>query len=665
MSCVKLSYDKISLLLLLFKIGYMELYMQEMQDNKYYLKGLEYMNIQDYIKAYHCFEQAADTESDEEYYSLLQLKCMYMYYLEQENLEEKLLLDFLNDCDKFLEKSSGKYDVSVYIWSGNINIILSEYNKAIEQFNKAVKIDASLLEAHYGLGKCYYNLSRYNKAIQYFDKVISADDNSYDAYRFRGFAKYFLDYPLEDSFKDLYKAYELDSNNINIVFNILSFLVSSKDYNKAHNFCDKYIQLNPQSNEGNMWRVIIAYLDGCSDISTEILKMGYRDLEFIKGIYQNRIDNLNNSIELSAETFYLKQKLENDTCVYNAINDLMKKVCESVKICTFCGKIEDEVKHIIERNDIYICNECLELCDGILQEECCSYNYMVKSPKQDTSENNELVCSFCGRAQAEVEKLIAADNINICNGCVEVCKNVITNHTNFETEYQQKLIRDFSSENHQSFYESDNENNKQYFAEKTLSLYGKSLIYKYLVKAAHILKKHNCNRTDRKNVLFYLQICANICLDSALSSEIKFDEEKLRRIITVGMEIAFHRIVVLYKHNLLNNPTNAKDLVDYLATLICSIEMSYIKNNNKLRDTYMVTQSIIFKELKEYIRDWLDAGLISKDQFDKILDKSFLIYLTPEISELMHTKSQAWKNWLIFFFLFFLLKAILFYCRHH
>lgn len=38
-------------------------------------------------------------------------------------------------------------------------------------------------------------------------------------------------------------------------------------------------------------------------------------------------------------------------------------------ICSFCGKHQDEVKKLIAGPDVYICNECVHLCDGILQEE--------------------------------------------------------------------------------------------------------------------------------------------------------------------------------------------------------------------------------------------------------------------------------------------------------
>ena len=37
--------------------------------------------------------------------------------------------------------------------------------------------------------------------------------------------------------------------------------------------------------------------------------------------------------------------------------------------CSFCGKSQDEVKKLIAGPMVYICNECIELCNEIIQDE--------------------------------------------------------------------------------------------------------------------------------------------------------------------------------------------------------------------------------------------------------------------------------------------------------
>jgi ATP-dependent Clp protease ATP-binding subunit ClpX len=45
--------------------------------------------------------------------------------------------------------------------------------------------------------------------------------------------------------------------------------------------------------------------------------------------------------------------------------------------------------------------------------------------KATTSDKNTLYCSFCGKSQHEVRKLIAGPTVFICNECVELCMDII------------------------------------------------------------------------------------------------------------------------------------------------------------------------------------------------------------------------------------------------
>ena len=43
----------------------------------------------------------------------------------------------------------------------------------------------------------------------------------------------------------------------------------------------------------------------------------------------------------------------------------------------------------------------------------------------DTKEQKTLHCSFCGKNQDEVKKLIAGPSVYICNECVDLCNDII------------------------------------------------------------------------------------------------------------------------------------------------------------------------------------------------------------------------------------------------
>ena len=39
--------------------------------------------------------------------------------------------------------------------------------------------------------------------------------------------------------------------------------------------------------------------------------------------------------------------------------------------CTFCGKSQEDVRKLIAGPSVYICDECVDLCNDIIEEEVC------------------------------------------------------------------------------------------------------------------------------------------------------------------------------------------------------------------------------------------------------------------------------------------------------
>jgi ATP-dependent Clp protease ATP-binding subunit ClpX len=54
---------------------------------------------------------------------------------------------------------------------------------------------------------------------------------------------------------------------------------------------------------------------------------------------------------------------------------------DTILRCSFCGKSQEEVKKIIAGPTVYICDECIELCNDIIEEEC------SKETTEDTETN--------------------------------------------------------------------------------------------------------------------------------------------------------------------------------------------------------------------------------------------------------------------------------------
>jgi len=54
---------------------------------------------------------------------------------------------------------------------------------------------------------------------------------------------------------------------------------------------------------------------------------------------------------------------------------------------------------------------------------------------QDNEKRNDfLKCSFCGKSQKQVKKLIAGPGIYICDECVELCNEIIDEELKEEKE---------------------------------------------------------------------------------------------------------------------------------------------------------------------------------------------------------------------------------------
>ena len=47
-------------------------------------------------------------------------------------------------------------------------------------------------------------------------------------------------------------------------------------------------------------------------------------------------------------------------------------------------------------------------------------------------EENVLRCSFCGKSQNEVKKLVAGRGVYICDECIEVCINIVSEELHSE-----------------------------------------------------------------------------------------------------------------------------------------------------------------------------------------------------------------------------------------
>jgi len=142
-------------------------------------------------------------------------------------------------------------------------------------------------------------------------------------------------------------------------------------------------------------------------------------------------------------------------------------------VCSFCGKSQRDVRKLIAGPTVYICNDCLRVCQEIISQQTVDpsaatltvrtlaktarklandLQFLPAPPRwifdhalllakelEKLAEPEEILrskrpadalcCSFCGKAQNEVQYLIAGPSVYICDECVGLCQHVITDQS--------------------------------------------------------------------------------------------------------------------------------------------------------------------------------------------------------------------------------------------
>lgn len=74
-------------------------------------------------------------------------------------------------------------------------------------------------------------------------------------------------------------------------------------------------------------------------------------------------------MKLSTENYISEETLYSIVDKANKYNKLLKLQKKPVLCCSFCGKSQNEVAKLIAGATVCICNECVDLCVEIIQEE--------------------------------------------------------------------------------------------------------------------------------------------------------------------------------------------------------------------------------------------------------------------------------------------------------
>jgi ATP-dependent protease Clp ATPase subunit len=92
--------------------------------------------------------------------------------------------------------------------------------------------------------------------------------------------------------------------------------------------------------------------------------------------------------------------------------------------CTFCGRNQKQVKKLIAGPGVYICGGCADIAQVVLDPAADPGSVAGSMHKAGPVEAAEP-CSFCGKGSQQVPAMAAAGEARICTECVALCHEII------------------------------------------------------------------------------------------------------------------------------------------------------------------------------------------------------------------------------------------------
>jgi hypothetical protein len=91
-----------------------------------------------------------------------------------------------------------------------------------------------------------------------------------------------------------------------------------------------------------------------------------------------------------------------------------------VNTCSFCGKNQSEVRKLIAGTSVHICDECVELCKNIVAEEVETDAKAAKNPKaREKQTKQDRLCGICMEPRETDELIFLPHAAYMCAGCLE------------------------------------------------------------------------------------------------------------------------------------------------------------------------------------------------------------------------------------------------------
>jgi tetratricopeptide (TPR) repeat protein len=227
-------------------------------------------------------------------------------------LQDEIAFSLMNSLEIALaekEKQEIKINptnsLTVYQWSskGDDAYNFKLYDKAIEYYKEAIKIDPMYVNAYYNIGIAYGQKGDYDEALQMFKKAVIISPNDETLYYGVG-AAYSKKESHDKAIKMYKKALDINPEYVEAYYNMGLEYVDKGEYDKAIEMFEKTVSLNPENYKPYLDIGSVYFLQGSFKKAIESYRKAinvnpeYAEAYYGMGLAYNRKGNYGKAIKM-------------------------------------------------------------------------------------------------------------------------------------------------------------------------------------------------------------------------------------------------------------------------------------------------------------------------------------------------------------------------------
>lgn len=183
---------------------------------------------------------------------------------------------------------------------GNVYMEQFEYDKAIEQFEKAINIDPYYEDAYINKLYCLFYDKQYKECIEYGNVTLKIFPNNLDAHWYLA-DSYSSIYEEESAIENYKKALEISPNNEILFMRLAWEYFGLQDYENSKIFVDKTLEINSDNSEAiELEKAIDERIKPLKDRVVEFVEENYLYIKDVKNL-KEKIDKFKSNTKVTSK----------------------------------------------------------------------------------------------------------------------------------------------------------------------------------------------------------------------------------------------------------------------------------------------------------------------------------------------------------------------------